>query len=40
MLGDERGGGRAMLAQSLCRARLVEPHQPAVAGDIGGENGG
>ena len=36
MTGYERIGDGAMLAQS----RLVEPHQPAVACNIGGENGG
>ncbi len=40
MMGDERIGGSAMLAQCLCGARFVEPHQPAVAGHIGGENSG
>jgi hypothetical protein len=38
MLSHGRIGGRAMLAQCTRRARLVETHQPAVAGHIGGED--
>jgi hypothetical protein len=40
MFGDERVGVGPMLAQCLCRARLVLSHQPRIPGDIGGENGG
>jgi hypothetical protein len=38
MLGDERIGGGTMLAQCQRGTRLVLTHQPAVAGDIGGED--
>jgi hypothetical protein len=40
MLGDERVGGGAMLAKCLRSARLVSPHQAAVACHIGGKDGG
>jgi hypothetical protein len=40
MVGDERIGSGAMVAQCPCRARLVEPHQAAVSGHIGGEDRG
>jgi len=40
MLRDARIGSGAMLAQHLNRARLVEPHQPAVADYVGREDGG
>jgi hypothetical protein len=39
-LADERVGGGAMLAQRLRRAGLILAHQPAVAGNIGGEDRG
>src|SRR6516225_1276544 len=39
-LPNNRIGSGAMLAQRLNRARLVEPHQPAVTGDIGRKDGG
>jgi hypothetical protein len=35
MLGNQWIGRDPMLAQRLRRARLVEPHQPAVADNIG-----
>ena len=38
MLGNERVGGGAMLAQCLRRADLVLPHQPRIARHIGGED--
>src|SRR5215472_2450052 len=37
---DQRVGGSTVLAQCLCRTRLVFTHQAAVAGDIGSEDGG
>src|SRR5262245_59755736 len=40
MLGNERIGGGAMLAQFPCGAGLVRAHQPAVACHIGGEDRG
>jgi len=40
VLGDQRIGGGAMLAQCLRGARLVHPHQPAVADDIGSKDRG
>jgi hypothetical protein len=40
MLGDQRIGGGSMLPQGLRRARLVEPHQTAVACHIGGKDSG
>ena len=39
LLRDDRIGG-AMLAQGRHRARFIEPHQPAVADDIGRKDGG
>src|SRR5215472_17738629 len=36
---DQRVGSRAMLTQRLRRASLVLPHQPRIAGDVGGEDG-
>src|SRR5262245_35086339 len=40
MLGDERIGSAAMLAQRPRRPRLVEAHQSRIARDIGGEDCG
>src|SRR6516225_2403287 len=40
MLGNKRINSGAMIAQGLSRARLVEPHQPAVANDVGSKYGG
>jgi Reverse transcriptase (RNA-dependent DNA polymerase) len=40
MLGHERIGGGAMLAQHTRRTRLVGLHQPAVADHVGREDGG
>jgi hypothetical protein len=40
MLGDERISGSAMLAQCLRGARLIRPHEPRVACDIGGKDRG
>jgi hypothetical protein len=40
MPGDERIGGGTMLAQHPRRAGLVLSHQPAVAGNVGGEDRG
>jgi len=36
----DRINRRAMLAESFGGARLVGAHQPAVAGDIGRQDGG
>jgi len=40
MLRDEWIASVAMLTQRLDRARLVEPHQPAVADHVGRKDGG
>jgi hypothetical protein len=40
MLRNQRVGSGSMLAQGLCRARFVKPHQPAVANDVSRKNGG
>jgi hypothetical protein len=40
MLCNQRVGSGAMLAQGLNRGCFVEPHQPAVADDIDGTDGG
>ena len=38
--GDPLAHGRAVLGQGLERRLLVQAHQPAIAGDVGRENGG
>jgi hypothetical protein len=38
VVGNERISRGAMVAQCSCGARFVEPHQAAIAGDIGGQD--